>query len=83
MGFAPAKDPKLLVYVAVKNPTLTPQETGTAPLTAVFNPVMKNSLQYLGVEPQKRMKTEKKRKKRKWIQKSRLNLTLMNQLIVP
>ncbi|MBK0008137.1 MULTISPECIES: penicillin-binding protein [Priestia] len=65
MGFAPAKDPKLLVYVAVKNPTLTPQETGTAPLTAVFNPVMKNSLQYLGVEPQKTDEDGKETKEKK------------------
>ncbi|WVE39918.1 penicillin-binding protein, partial [Priestia megaterium] len=37
----------------------------TAPLTAVFNPVMKNSLQYLGVEPQKTDEDGKKTKEKK------------------
>ncbi|WP_110112926.1 penicillin-binding protein [Bacillus sp. CGMCC 1.16541] len=52
LGFAPADDPSLIVYVAVKKPKLTLQETGSAPTSMVFNSVMKNSLQYLKIEPE-------------------------------
>lgn len=62
MGFAPAKDPELVVYVAVQNPNLTPQESGSAPLSMIFNPVMKNSLQALGVKPKETDEEKQKQK---------------------
>ncbi len=53
LGMAPKDDPKLIVYVAVQQPELEGLEAGQGaiPVSAIFNPVMKNSLQYLNVEP--------------------------------
>lgn len=62
IGFAPAKDPELVVYVAVQNPKLTPQESGSAPISMIFNPVMKNSLQALGVKPKETDEEKQKQK---------------------
>ncbi|MDR4946285.1 penicillin-binding protein [Neobacillus cucumis] len=55
MGMAPKDDPKLIVYVAVQQPQLKGAETGQGaiPVSAIFNPVMKNSLNYLNVQPSK------------------------------
>ncbi|MFS0654212.1 penicillin-binding protein [Bacillus sp. 179-C3.3 HS] len=53
MGMAPKDDPKLLVYVAVQQPQLSETETGSAPVSQIFNPVMKNSLLYLNIAPTK------------------------------
>ncbi|MCH1623881.1 penicillin-binding protein [Ferdinandcohnia quinoae] len=55
MGMAPKDDPKLIVYIAVKKPNLKDTEIGPEPVASIFNPVMKNSLQYLNIQP-----TEKK-----------------------
>ncbi|HWO95088.1 MAG TPA: penicillin-binding protein [Bacillus sp. (in: firmicutes)] len=52
LGMAPKDDPSLIVYVAVKEPKLTAQETGAAPVSLIFNSVMKNSLQYLNIQPE-------------------------------
>lgn len=51
MGMAPKEDPELLVYVAVQQPKLKDTETGSMPVSSVFNTVMKNSLQYLKIQP--------------------------------
>ncbi|MGE7215627.1 penicillin-binding protein [Priestia koreensis] len=58
MGFAPKDDPKLIVYVAVKKPKLTPQEAGSAPSALLFKSVMKNSLQYLKIDPEETKKEQ-------------------------
>ena len=50
---APKDDPKLLVYVAVQQPQLSETQTGSAPVSEIFNPVMKNSLLYLNIAPTK------------------------------
>lgn len=54
IGMAPKDDPKLLMYVAVKQPKLTIHETGSAPVSEIFKPVMANSLQYLKIKPSKK-----------------------------
>ncbi|WP_338753898.1 penicillin-binding protein [Bacillus sp. FJAT-52991] len=51
LGMAPKDDPELIVYVAVAQPQLE-GEGGSAPVSKVFNPVMRNSLQYLNIEPE-------------------------------
>jgi len=51
MGMAPKDDPKLVVYVAIQQPDLDGTGQGAVPLSMIFNPVMKNSLQYLNIKP--------------------------------
>ncbi|MBS4172420.1 penicillin-binding protein [Bacillus sp. FJAT-49736] len=53
LGMAPEKDPKLIVYVAIQQPKLAENESGSKPVQMIFNPVMKNSLQYLNIKPTK------------------------------
>lgn len=50
LGMAPKEDPELIVYVAVQRPKLEGQ-AGATPVSKVFNTVMKNSLQYLQIDP--------------------------------
>ncbi|MDQ0215236.1 penicillin-binding protein 2B [Oikeobacillus pervagus] len=50
LGMAPKDDPQLVMYVAVEKPNLK-NENGAIPVSKVFNPVMKNSLQYLNIKP--------------------------------
>nr|WP_318246226.1 penicillin-binding protein [Bacillus sp. PS06] len=64
LGLAPKDNPRLIVYIAVQQPKLKDFETGSEPVSKVFNPVMKNSLQYLNIRPEeqtesKETKTEK------------------------
>ncbi|MBE4908826.1 penicillin-binding protein [Bacillus luteolus] len=54
IGMAPKEDPKLIVYIAVEQPKLKEYEKGSEPVSMIFNPVMKNSLQYLNIEPVKK-----------------------------
>ncbi len=54
IGMAPKEDPKLIVYIAVEQPKLKEYEKGSEPVSMIFNPVMKNSLQYLNIEPIKK-----------------------------
>jgi penicillin-binding protein 2B len=56
LGMAPKDDPKLIVYVAVQQPEIDSYFKGSIPVSMVFNSVMKNSLQYMNIEP---MKTKK------------------------
>ena len=58
LGMAPQNDPELIVYVAVKKPHLSETETGSEPVAMIFNPVMKNSLQYLNIKPEKMAKVK-------------------------
>ncbi|WP_371017466.1 penicillin-binding protein [Pseudalkalibacillus sp. JSM 102089] len=51
IGMAPADDPELVVYVAVDRPQLEYPELGSDPVSLIFNTVMKNSLQYLNIDP--------------------------------
>ncbi|MEH7492991.1 penicillin-binding protein, partial [Neobacillus niacini] len=51
LGMAPKDDPKLIVYVAVQQPEIEHYSMGSIPVSMVFNPVMKNSLQYLNIQP--------------------------------
>lgn len=59
MGMAPKDDPKLVVYVAVDRPNLKPTELGSYPVADIFTTVMKNSLQYLNIEPEDEKKSKK------------------------
>lgn len=52
LGMAPADDPQLIMYVAVKQPQLETGETGSDPVSEVFNSVMENSLKYLNIDPE-------------------------------
>ena len=60
LGMAPKDDPKLIVYVAVQQPDLEGMDAGQGaiPVSAIFNPVMKNSLHYLNIQPSKLEKAE-------------------------
>ena len=51
IGMAQKEDPKLLIYVAVQQPKIDDYTKGSIPVSMVFDPVMKNSLQYLNVQP--------------------------------
>ncbi|WP_164215373.1 penicillin-binding protein [Virgibacillus sp. YIM 98842] len=53
LGMAPMDDPKLMMYVSVKQPELDETESGSAPVSFIFNNVMENSLHYLNIEPDK------------------------------
>ncbi|WP_090925526.1 penicillin-binding protein [Salibacterium qingdaonense] len=52
IGMAPADDPSIIVYVSVDRPDLEPTEAGSAPVSQIFNPVMKQSLSYLNLTPE-------------------------------
>ncbi|EMI11748.1 penicillin-binding protein [Anoxybacillus gonensis] len=62
LGMAPRENPRLIMYVAVQQPNISYTETGAAPVSMIFNPVMKNSLQYLNIQPTVQKKREKKDK---------------------
>ncbi|SEN63541.1 penicillin-binding protein 2B [Amphibacillus marinus] len=53
LGMAPSDDPKLLMYVTVQQPTLQENESGSAPVSYIFNHVMENALHYLNIQPDK------------------------------
>lgn len=59
LGMAPKEDPRLIMYVAVQQPKLSYTETGSAPVSHIFTSVMKNSLQYLHIQPSSEQKTPK------------------------
>lgn len=58
LGAAPKDDPELIVYVAVQQPELGETESGSAPVSKIFNPVMRNALQYLNVQPDEKITAE-------------------------
>lgn len=49
LGMAPEKDPKMIVYVAVKQPHLKPTDLGSEPVVSIVRPVMTSTLQYFQV----------------------------------
>lgn len=49
LGMAPADDPKIIVFVAVDRPQLPVDESGSSPVSKIFNPVMKQSLSYMNL----------------------------------
>ncbi|MGM0844502.1 MAG: penicillin-binding protein [Bacillota bacterium] len=59
LGMAPAEDPQLIVYVAIKKPQLKTSEVGSDPVSEVFNPVMLNSLKYLNIKPEESFSLKK------------------------
>ncbi|MGD6803580.1 penicillin-binding protein [Rossellomorea aquimaris] len=59
LGMAPADDPQLIVYVAIKKPSLKTSEIGSDPVSGVFNPVMLNSLKYLNIKPEENKSLKK------------------------
>ncbi|WP_199425996.1 penicillin-binding protein [Thermaerobacillus caldiproteolyticus] len=63
LGMAPKENPQLLMYVAVQQPKLSYTETGAAPVSMIFNTVMKNSLQYLNIRPSSKSIETKEEKK--------------------
>jgi penicillin-binding protein 2B len=67
LGMAPKEDPKLLVYIAVSKPKLTLHQSGSQPVSAIFNSVVKNSLQYLNITPAKDEKEVKKESSKKQV----------------
>lgn len=58
LGMAPAEDPRLIIYVAVQQPKVDHYSEGSIPVSMIFNPVMKNSLQYLNIEPAEQKEVE-------------------------
>lgn len=58
LGMAPKDDPKLIMFVSVEKPKLDLDENGAMPVAEIFKPVMKSSLQYLNIEPEKKKKAE-------------------------
>jgi penicillin-binding protein 2B len=59
MGMAPKDDPKLLMYVAIERPKVEYPEMGSTPTANIFTSVMKNSLQYLNIQPDSKEKKHK------------------------
>jgi len=57
LGMAPKDDPKLIVYVAVQKPQISIHQNGADPVSKIFKPVMKSSLQYLNIQPVEQTKT--------------------------
>lgn len=53
LGMAPKDDPQLIMYVAVQQPDVDFYGNGSLPVSSIFKTVMKNSLQYLNIEPAK------------------------------
>ncbi|PAV29910.1 penicillin-binding protein [Virgibacillus profundi] len=53
LGMAPIDDPQLMMYVSVQQPELEPTEPASLPVSFIFNNVMKNSLHYLNIDPDK------------------------------
>lgn len=58
LGMAPADDPQLVVYVAVQQPEIDSYSEGSTPVSLVFNQIMKNSLQYLKIQPTQQEKAK-------------------------
>jgi penicillin-binding protein 2B len=56
LGMAPKDNPELIVYVAIQQPEIDSYFNGSIPVSMVFNSVMKNSLQYMNIEPVKTKK---------------------------
>ncbi|MGM8364226.1 penicillin-binding transpeptidase domain-containing protein [Virgibacillus sp. W0181] len=53
LGMAPKNDPKLMMHVSVTQPQLDATESGSTPVSFIFNNVMETGLHYLNIEPDK------------------------------
>ncbi|TMN23489.1 penicillin-binding protein [Lentibacillus cibarius] len=54
LGMAPKEDPRLMMYVSVKQPDVEiGEESGSTPVAFIFKNVMQKSLHYLDIEPDK------------------------------
>lgn len=53
LGMAPKDDPQLIMHVSVKQPKLEPGQSGSEPVSFIFNNVMENGLHYMNIEPDK------------------------------
>src|SRR5699024_5450612 len=53
LGVTTTDERQLLMYVAVKQPKLRGDETGSEPVAFIFNNVVENGLHYLNIEPDK------------------------------
>ncbi|MDN4492420.1 penicillin-binding protein [Ureibacillus aquaedulcis] len=84
LGMAPADDPQLIVYVAVKQPKLEVTEVGSQPVSEVFTSVMQNSLKYLNINPEDVAEAEKTTMK-DYVGENAENVQteLMNQGVTP
>lgn len=51
LGMAPIDNPELVIYLAIKQPKLNDGEYGAQPVADIFKSVMKNSLNYLKINP--------------------------------
>jgi len=60
IGYAPAQDPKLIVYVAVDEPDLNIPYYGSTVAAPIFKEIMQNSLRYLKVPIDSSKMVEKK-----------------------
>ncbi|SDX33878.1 penicillin-binding protein [Salimicrobium album] len=60
LGMAPADDPELVMYVAVRQPQLENSEVGSDAVSHVFKTVMQNSLHYLNISPEQKEKSKVK-----------------------
>lgn len=58
IGFAPKDKPELIVYTAIDRPKLELFETGAEANAKLFKAIMKNSLQYLKIQPNKQVKSQ-------------------------
>lgn len=58
LGMAPVDNPRLIMYVAVQQPEVEHYSSGSEPVSMIFKPVMKNSLQYLNIQPTQQAKTK-------------------------
>lgn len=56
LGMAPSDDPRLVMYITVKQPKLSEDEPGSAPVSFIFKHVMENGLHYLNIQPDKEQK---------------------------
>lgn len=52
LGMAPVDEPQLIVYVAVQQPEVESYSEGSKPVSMIFKQIMKNSLQYLNIQPE-------------------------------
>ncbi len=58
IGMAPADDPELIMYIAMDRPDLPNDKTAADGLSTAFKSVMKNSLNYLSIEPEETVTSE-------------------------
>lgn len=58
IGFAPKDKPELIVYTALDRPKLELFETGAEANAKLFKAIMKNSLQYLKIQPNEQVKSK-------------------------